>query len=164
MKKNIFGFTIIEILIGIVLLAIVTSGILGLLIVVQRYFKNGFAMASSQATARLIIEKIVRPDLREGMNFAVSNGGNTLTITESDSSVNVFTFNNGDGSDATYSDNTIKKNGNVIGTNIVRIPGKDVFQELEANELAEINFGVKNEGLTGHYREVHICTEIKLRN
>lgn len=160
MKKNIFGFTIIEILIGIVLLAIVMSGILGLLIVVQRYFKNGLAMASSQATARLVIEKIVRPDLREGMNFAVSNGGNKLTINEDD----YFTFDNGDGNDATYNDNTIKKNGNVIGTNIVKVPGKDVFQELVANELAGINFGVKNEGLTGHYREVRICTEIKLRN
>lgn len=164
MKNPPLGFTIIEILIGITLLAVVVGSILGIFIVVQRYFKDGVALTVSMATARTVIEKIVRPSVREGSGFSVTDNGNTLTVTGYDSSVNTFTFNNGDGNDATYTDNTIKKNGTIISANIVKITGKDIFEELTANELVGINYGVKNEGVAGHYKEVQISTEIKLRN
>lgn len=154
MKNTRNAFTIIEILIGVTLLAVVIGGILGILIVAQRYFKDGVALMDSMATARTVIEKIVRPTVREGSSFTVTDNGDTLTVTSYDSSVNTFTF----------SDNAIKKNGNIISANIVKITGKDIFQQIAENELVGINFGVKNEGVAGHFKEVDICTEIKLRN
>lgn len=160
MKKFNIGMTILEALIGITFLAVIVGSILGIFIVVQRYFHDGIAMANSQATARIVIEKIVRPDVREGSSFSISDSGNTLTLNTGD----FFTFDNGDGDDTTFSDNTIIKNGNVIGNNIIRTGDKDIFEQIEENELVGINFGVRNEGIPGHYKEVHISTEIKLRN
>lgn len=164
MRNSISGFTIIEALIGITLLAVIVGSILGIFIVVQRYFKDGVALTDSMATARTVIERIVRPSVREGSGFSVSDNGNTLTVTGYDSSVNTFTFNNGDGNDATFGNNTIEKNGTTISANIVKIAGENVFEQITANELVGINYGVRNEGIAGHFKEVHISTEIKLRN
>lgn len=148
------GLTIIETLIGITFLAVIVGSILGIFIIVQTYFHDGIAMAKSQATARIVIEKIVRPDVREGSSFSISDGGDTLNLTKYDGT-NV-TFG--------YLDNTIQENGNTIGINIVKIPGEDVFEEIVDDELVGINFGVKNEGVSGHFKEVQISTEINLRN
>lgn len=162
MKKR--GFTIIEILIGITLLAAIVGGILGAFIVIQYYFKNGIAMADSEATARAVIEEIIRPEIREARAFTLSAAGNTLSVTSYDSSVNIFSFNNGDGSDTTYADNTLQKNGNIIASKIVKILGQNIFEQIEENERVGINFGVRNEGVSGTFKEVHINTQIKLRN
>lgn len=155
MKKLITGFTILESLIGITLLAVIMGSILGAFIVIQRYFKDGIALASSQAAARIVIEKIVRPEIREGSSFSITDGGDTLTVTKYDNSIDIFKF----------VDNRIKKNGNIIGTNIVSIPDKDIFENVAGNnKLVSINFGVMNKGEFGGNKEVHISTEMKLRN
>lgn len=148
------GLTIIETLIGISFLAVIVGSILGIFIIAQRYFHDGIAMANSQATARIVIEKIVRPDVREGSSFSISSDGNTLTVTKYDGTISVFNFQ----------DNNIRKNGNVIGNNIIKIEDEDIFEKKQENELVGIKFGVKNEGVYGHFQEVHIETQIKLRN
>lgn len=162
MKK--FGFTIIEVIMGIAFLSAILAGIFGAYVLVQRYFKDGVALAVSGANANISIEEIVRPVVREGRSFSITSSGNTLSVTRFDSSVNVFTFNNGDGSDSTFTDNTLEKNGSVIADNVAKIPGVDIFQELEPDERVGINFGIRNEGVSEHFREVRISTEIKLRN
>lgn len=148
------GLTIIETLIGITFLALIVCTTLGLFIVAQIYFHDGIAMAKSQATARIVIEKMVRPDVREGSSFSITDGGDTLNLIKYDGTQVTFR----------YLDNSIRKNDSIIGSNIVKIPGTDVFQEIVDNELLRINFGVKNKGISGHYKEVHISTDIKLRN
>lgn len=165
------GMTIIETLIGITLLVIITGSILGLYIVVQQYFKDCVALVKSQATARIVIEKMVRPSIREGSSFSPPPpDGNTVSLTGYNGNTITFTFYNGpDGNDSTFEDNIIKKTENeietTIGTNIVKIPGRDIFEEVSGSDkLVAINFGVKNEGVAGHYKEVYIFTQIKLRN
>lgn len=154
------GFTIIETLIGITLLAVILGGILGVFIVVQQYFKDGVALINSQATARILIEKMMRP-IRHGESFVVSNGGDTLTLTKYNDSIDVFTF--------VEADSELKKNGNTIAADIVKIYDEngspiEVFKEVVPDELVAVNFGVKNEGRVGQYKEVHISTEVNLRN
>lgn len=146
--------TMVEVLIGITFLGIILSGILGSYIIVQKYFKDGIAMAFSGETASTLIEEIVRPIVREGRDFSISNGGDTLTVTRFDSTVNVFSFVN----------NSITRNGSTIAENVVKIPGINIFQELEEDERAGVNFGIRNQGVVGHYKEVRISTGIKLRN
>lgn len=160
------GLTIIETLIGISLLALIVGGILGLLVVVQTYFKDGISLINAQAGARIVIEKMVRP-ARAGTGFSVSGDGNTFTLENNNGAPNtIYDFYNGDGNDATFDDNTIRKNGNSIGINIVKISGIPIFQIIPdtENKVLGINFGVKYEGIAGHYEEVHIVTEVKLRN
>jgi hypothetical protein len=155
MTKKIKGMTSVEMLIGFSLLIIVTSGILGLFIVIQQYFKDGIALINAQGSANIVIEKFTRP-VRHAKSFAVSDEGDTLTLVMYDDSVDVFEFCEEDG--------TLEKNGNIIGANIVRISDKDIFQELKANELIGLNFGLRNQGVLANDKEVQIETEIKLRN
>lgn len=164
MNKYSNGFTIVEILMGIILTGAIVGGILGTFIVIQHYYVNGIAMADSEATARAVIEEIIRPEIREGRAFMITTIGNLLTVTSYDSSINNYLFNNGDGIDATFGDNTLQKNGTIIGSNIVKIPGQNIFEQVEENERIGINFGVRNEGTSGTFKEVHINTQIKLRN
>lgn len=148
------AFTVIETLIGITFLAVIVGGILGLFMVVQKYFKDGIALAISDATARISIEKIVRPDVREGREFTITDAGDTLNLVKYDGTNVTFR----------YTENTLQRNGNTIGANIVKITGSDVFEEIVNDELIGINFGVRNEGISGHFHETHIVTQIKLRN
>lgn len=153
MKRATRGMTIIEVLIGITFLAVIMGSILGTFIVVQRHFKDGIAMAKSQATARIVIERMVRP-IRHGESFSVSSNGNTLTLTEYGGLVDIFSFE----------DNKIKQNGNTIGINIYEIPGENIFQNSSDDELIGINFAVKNQGMLDQDKEIRISTEMKLRN
>lgn len=167
MKRQITAFTILETLIGVSLLAVIVAGILGILVVVMQYFVDGLAMATSQATARMAIERIVRPYVREGMSFdvPVENNGDVLIVTNYESAVDTFTFVDDDGDEETFLDNRLERNGSIIGLNIVKIPGTPVFQEIEENERVAINFGVRNQGKFGNInKEVRISTEIQLRN
>lgn len=162
--RKMLGFTTIELLIGITLLAIVTGGILGLLVTVQHFFKDAKALVDSHAVARTVVEEMTRWDVREGKSFVVSLDGNTLTLTKYDGTNVIFGFNNGDGSDDTFSDNTIQKDGITIGKNIIKIPDKPIFEGLTANELIAINFGVRNKGMGDRNNDVHISTAVGLRN
>ena len=163
MKKITGGMTIIETLIGVSLLAIVLGGIFGALIVIRRYAGDGIAMAKSQAIARIVIEKMARP-IRHGESFIVSDGGDTLTLTRYDGTLDTFTF----------TDNTLEQNENPIGTSIYRIPEGDetipIFKlsddlgEDVSEKLIEINFLVRNRGVSNQYQEVRISTVMKLRN
>lgn len=162
MKRLITGFSILETLIGVALLAVIVGSLLGILIMVRQYFEDGLAMAESQATARRVIEKIVRPYVREAKDFSVINGGDGLEVTNYNSTIidpiiDTFTY--------VDEDNTLELNGSVIGLNIVTIPGAAVFQEIEEDERVAINFGVRNQGEFGDIdKEVRISTEIQLRN
>lgn len=158
------GFTIIETLIGITLLAVILGGILSVFIVVQQYFKDGVALVNSQATARIVAEKMIRP-IRHGESFEVSDGGNKLEVTGYDGLPDVFTFVKATG-DLT---GVLKRNDNTIASNIVEIYDEgtlpiEIFKEVVPDKLVAVNFGVKNEGVVGHFKEVHISTEMKLRN
>lgn len=161
------GFSIVETLIGITMLVLVVGGIIGIIIIVEHFFKNGLALASSQATARILVEEMIRP-IRHGKSFTVSSTAHMLTLTQYDGSINVFTFDNGDGDDVTYTDNTIQKDGNIIATNIVKKEDSgsliDIFHLKSADKLVEINFGVKNEGSSGKYKIIYISTQARLRN
>lgn len=163
------GFTIFELIVVIALLALVLGSISGAFMVVQRYFKDGIALAKSQATARVVIEEMVRP-IRHGSRFEILSEGNGLKVVMTGTAEDefgsevTFTFDNGDGIDTTFEDNKILMNDNIIGKNIIKIPGENIFQQLEADERVGVNFGVRNKGLVGFYKEVHICTEMKLRN
>lgn len=144
----------IEVLIGITFLAAILGSILGAYTIIQKWVKDGIAMASSGATASTLVEEMVRPVIREGRIFSIYPGGDTLTVIGYDSSQTVFT----------YSDNTIKKNGNTIAENVAKIPELDIFQQVEANERVGINFAISTQGVIGSYKEVRISTGIKLRN
>lgn len=150
--KHRAGLTIIELLIGVSLLALVTGGVLGLFVIIQQYFQDGVITADVQAEARLVAEKMIRP-IRHGKSYTISDDGNNLTLTRYDDTIDVFKFENGE----------FKRNDNVIGTNIVQIPDKVVFQSTEDKRVA-INFGVKRQGVFRGYKEIHIETEMKIRN
>jgi len=160
------GLTIVETIIGITLLAVIVGSILGVFEVIHRYFKNGIALINAQSEARMVVEKMARPVIREGRSFGPPPAnGNTLTITRYNGASITYTFNNGDGSDATFADNTIKESGNTIGTHIVKIPGVDVFETVAgSSKLVAVNFGIKYEGISGEYKEVRVRTVLKLRN
>lgn len=161
MKRQITAFTILETLIGVALLAVIVGSLLGIFVMVKQYFEDGIAMANSQATARMVIEKIVRPYVREGKDFSVINNGDGLEVTNYESTIlnpiiDTFTY--------VDEDNKLEKNDNVIGLNIVKIPGMNIFQEVEEDERVRIYFAVRNEGIYGGDKEVRISTEIQLRN
>jgi Tfp pilus assembly protein PilV len=153
MKKK-RGLTTIETLIGVTLLAAIVGGILGIFVLLKEYFDDGTALSRSQATARLLTEKMMRP-VRYGKTFNVSVDGNTLTLVGYGGVVDTFQYN---------VDNTISKNGNTIGTNIYKIAGVNLFQQIEVNKLLKVNFEVKNLGVFSSYRTVRIDTDIRLRN
>jgi len=152
------GFTVIEAIIGITLLAIIVGGILGAFVLIKEYFEDGSALAKSQATARIVAEKIIRT-VRAGRSFIVSEDGNTLTLLNYDGSTDVFQFE---------ADNTISRNGNTFGTDIYQISNSvgslDIFEEVEANKLIKINFEVRNSGVLKANRTVRISTDARLRN
>ena len=158
MRASKRGFTIIEILISTSILAVVTGSILGAFMVMQRCFYDGIAMAKSQAAARVVIEKMVCP-IRHGKSFNISDDGDKLTLTKYDGTEIAFVFGNDKIEESIDDSDPIR-----VWKNIVKIPNEDVFQELAANERVGINFGVKNEGIVGNFKEVHISTEVKLRN
>ena len=159
MRASKRSFTIIEILISTSILAVVTGSILGVFTVAQHCFYDGIAMAKSQATARIVIEKIAR-SVRHGSGFAILSDGDELSVPMTGSAAAKF----GNPVIFKFEDNELKENGSTIGTNIVKLPNEDVFQELAENERVGINFGVKNEGLVGNFKEVYISTAMKLRN
>lgn len=163
MKKSQRGFTIVETLIAITILAIAMGSILGSLRAVLLAYHRDLAMVKVQATAKTITEQIVR-SARHGKEFTIIDSGNELTVTRYNDATDVFVFDNGDGVDKTYEDNVIKKNGQQLGTNIVKITGENVFQELEQDQQVGVVFGVRHQGTAGNYKEVRIDTQVTLRN
>ena len=160
------GFTIIETLIGVTLLGIIMGGVLSITVIVNKYFQDGVALSKSQAMARVAIEEMIRP-MRHGESFVISADGNTLTLTKYDDTIDVFNFNNGDGDDSTFKDNMFLKNDIIIASNVTKIPENNIFQQGDitgTDNMIVINFGIRNEGLEGEYKEVRISTDVKLRN
>ncbi len=153
MRSNIKGVTLIELIITVSILAITIGAITGTFLTIQYQFNNSLALVKSQATGRVVIEKLVRV-LRHGQAFSVSQGGAAIEVTKDDGSVETFIF----------ADNEITQNGNSIGENIYEIPGEDVFQDLTADELVGVRFAVINQGVFNQDRRIHISTEMKLRN
>lgn len=152
-KKCSLGFAIIELLIGLLILATVLGAILGTFNVINRFYKDGIALVNSQGVARLAIESISR-SLRHGQSFTVTPGGTTLTVTKYDGSVDTFV----------YAANSLQKNGNTIAHNVYGISGNNIFEAVVANQLIGINFAVRNEGMFDCDKEVRINTQISLRN
>lgn len=162
------GYTMIEMLIGILILTIVGSGILGAMIIVEKSFNNSLAVINNQSSARRIAEDIVRT-VRSAESFLVSDAGDTLTLTQYDGSVDIYTYSTVDGNETTYEDNILQKNGSTIIEHIVKIQTDSgltpVFNE-DANiiDLVEINFGFKHSGIYNDDKEIYITTQGKIRN
>lgn len=162
-RKRFYGFTIIEAIMAITFLFLITGSIFSCFLSVQRFFLHTSELAHIQGISQTVMSKIVRPT-REAVSFTITGGGTVLTITHVDGSTEVFSFNNGDGVDATEVDNTIEHDGVAVGTHIVKIPGLFVFQELEVDERVGINFGVRFEGMNDWLREIRISNQVYLRN
>lgn len=204
MKNKNRGLTIIESLIGITLVAAVVGGILGVLIIVQIYFRNVMALGDAQAVARIVTERLVRP-LRHGTDFDILDDGDRLSatileerlISESDQgNYNVVRVIDEDynGDDdillvrrfiqfRVVSDSDSEPDDDFkiqtreryreeddwgewenMSTNIYKITGEYVFQEIVEDERIGINFMVRFEGVSGEFREIQVNAEVGLRN
>ena len=91
MRSNIKGVTLIELIITVSILAITIGAITGTFLTIQYQFNNSLALVKSQATGRVVIEKLVRV-LRHGQAFSVSQGGAAIEVTKDDGSVETFIF------------------------------------------------------------------------
>lgn len=166
MKKMNRGVTLVELIVAVSLLVLVCGIAMAALLLIQRLNRDGAALARSQATARIVVAKVVR-SLRHGQSFSIPSSGDQLTITKYDDSTVTFTFDNGDGNDDSFIDNVIREDGMIIGRRVVKLPGQNIFtaDPLDSyNNTVAVNFGARNAGTVGDVKEVRISTKACMRN
>lgn len=173
------GFTFTELLIAMVILITVITGILFIYTTTQRYLKASSAYITVSGSARNTIERIVRP-VRQANNVNVTGSGNRIeirydenepptSIVSDDRNV-AFYFDNGDGNDATISDNRIYFDSDnnsdtpdrALVSKIMRIGSNNIFSR-NGREVT-ITFKVQDDYLNDGYQAQDINTMVIMRN
>lgn len=173
------GFTLIELLIAMGILIIVTAGILFIYTTTWGYLKASTAYITVSGGGRNTIERIVRP-IRQANSINVINDGDRIEIRYDDNDDptpgvdddrNIaFYFDNGDGDDASISDNGIYSDSDnnpltpdrVIVSRVMKIGAEDIFSR-DGREVT-IKFKVQDDYTNDGYQAQDVKTMVFIRN
>lgn len=171
------GYTIVEVLMATALIGIILSSVLSAFILTQRFVVSGSQRIDLQNEARSFLGRASILG-KEANNISVLDSGNKIRIridentplTTNDTADDTITeiyFDNGDGSDTTIEDNTLKdQSDTVIAREVSKIGAAPVFTKTNTGVPLEISFRINRTTEIESRQEqgIDIVTKITLRN